>query len=83
MARAITETQRNPRYLTFTNLAGVSATTIEEAPFAMPEDEPLLLASYRTGDDGVGLSPVAYLEPFRVGAALLDMAAWLDLEESV
>ena len=26
----------------------------------------------------VGLSPVAYLEPFRVGAAMRDMPAWID-----
>ena len=51
---------------------------IEEVPFEMPPEEPLLLASYRTGDDGVGLSPVAYLEPFRVGAAMPDMPAWID-----
>jgi glycerol-3-phosphate dehydrogenase (NAD(P)+) len=33
-ARAINETHRNPRYLTFCDLRGVAAATIEEAPFA-------------------------------------------------
>jgi glycerol-3-phosphate dehydrogenase (NAD(P)+) len=33
-ARAINETHRNPRYLTFCDLSGVAAATIEEAPFA-------------------------------------------------
>ena len=51
---------------------------IEETPFDMPADEPLLLAAYKTGDDLVGLSPVAYLEPFRVGAVMRDMPAWID-----
>ena len=45
---------------------------IEEVPFEMPADEPLLLAAYRAGDEAVGLSPVAYLEPFRVGATMPD-----------
>ncbi len=51
---------------------------IEDVPFEMPAGEPLLLASYQTGDDPVGLSPVAYIEPFRVGAAMPDMPAWID-----
>ena len=51
---------------------------IEEAPFEMPADEPLLLAAYQSGDDAVGLSPVAYLEPYRVGAVMADMPAWID-----
>jgi len=50
----------------------------DEVPFEMPADEPLLLAAYRAGDDGVGALPVAYLEPFRVGATLIDMPAWID-----
>lgn len=56
---------------------------IEEAPFEMPTDEPLLLAAYRAGDDSVGVSPVAYLEPFRVGASMSDMPAWIDLDSYV
>ncbi len=51
---------------------------IEEVPFELPADEPLLLASYRAGDDSVGLSPMAFLEPFRVGAIMRDMPAWID-----
>jgi hypothetical protein len=57
---------------------------IEEVPFELPADEPLLLAAYRVGDEGVGQSPVvAYLEPFRVGSALLDMPAWIDPDSFV
>lgn len=52
--------------------------TGEDTPFAPPADEPLLLASYRPGDPVSGVLPAAYLEPFRVGAALRDMPAWLD-----
>ncbi|MEA2466417.1 MAG: glycerol-3-phosphate dehydrogenase, partial [Thermoleophilaceae bacterium] len=33
-ARAINETQRNPRYLTSCDLRGIVATTIEDAPVA-------------------------------------------------
>ena len=51
---------------------------IEETPFELPADEPLLMAAYKTADDTVGLSPVAYLEPFRVGAVMRDMPAWID-----
>lgn len=42
--------------------------------FEVPADDPLLSASYQVGDQ----SPVTYLEPFRVGATLPDMPAWLD-----
>ena len=56
---------------------------IEEAPFDMPADEPLLLAAYRASDESVGLSPVAYLEPFRAGAAMIDMPAWIDPDSFV
>ena len=56
---------------------------IEEMPFEMPSDEPLLLAAYRIGDESVGLSPVAYLEPFRVGAKMPDMPAWIDADSFV
>jgi hypothetical protein len=54
-----------------------------EAPFEMPADEPLLLASYRVGDDLVGLPPTAYLESFRVGGAMPDMPAWIDADSHV
>lgn len=56
---------------------------IEEVPFEMLADEPLLLASYRIGDALVGLSPMAFLEPFRVGVAIPDMPAWLDADSYV
>ncbi len=56
---------------------------LDEAPFALPVDEPLLLASYRVGDDSVGLMPVAYLETLRVGAMLPDMPAWIDADSFV
>ncbi len=55
----------------------------EEVPFEMPADEPLLLAAYRAGIDSAGLSPIAYLEPFRVGATMPDMPAWLDRDSFV
>lgn len=56
---------------------------IDEAPFEMPAGEPLLLASYRVGDDSVGLMPAAFLETFRVGAAMPDMPAWIDPDSYV
>lgn len=52
----------------------------EEVPFEMPMGEPLLLAAYRAGDDSIGLSPRANVEPFRFGAAMPDMPAWLDAD---
>jgi hypothetical protein len=56
---------------------------IEEVPFAMPPGEPLLLASYCVRDMSMGLSPVAYIEPFAVGSVLSDMPAWLDPDNFV
>lgn len=56
---------------------------IEDVPFDLPADEPLLLASYRVGDDLAGVMPVAFLEPFRVGAAMPDMPAWIDPDSHV
>jgi hypothetical protein len=56
---------------------------IEDVPFDLPADEPLLLASYRVGDDLAGVMPVAYLEPFRVGAPMPDMPAWIDPDSYV
>ena len=44
-ARAIAETERNPRYLTFASLNGVAATTIAEAPVAEAELVVLALPS--------------------------------------
>lgn len=44
-ARAIAETGRNPRYLTFSSLKGVAATTIAEAPVAQAELVVLALPS--------------------------------------
>jgi hypothetical protein len=44
---------------------------IEDVPFDLPADEP------------AGLMPVAYLEPFRVGAAMPDMPAWIDPDSHV
>jgi hypothetical protein len=54
--------------------------TETETPFDLPPGEPLLMASYQVGDVAAELPPVAYLEPFRVGAALRDMPAWLDAD---
>ena len=48
-ARVIEKTNRNPRYLTFTNLSGVAATTIAEAPFADAELVVLALPSAAYG----------------------------------
>ena len=49
-------------------------------PFALPADEPLLLASYRAAVPLVELTPEAFIEPFRVGADLPEMPAWLDTD---
>ncbi len=49
-------------------------------PFALPADEPLLLASYRAAVPLVEFTPQAFIEPFRVGADLSDMPAWLDTD---
>lgn len=56
---------------------------IEERPFEMPPGEPLLLAANCVRDLSVGLAPVAYLEPFSVGAEMSDMPAWLDADSYV
>ncbi len=56
---------------------------IEEVPFEMNNDEPLLLASYCVRDLSVGLSPVADLEPFCVSAVMPDMPAWIDADSFV
>lgn len=63
--------------------AGVNVLLVDPFPPTprdpqMPKDEPLLLGSYRAGDRSVGLSPVAYLETFRVGGSIPDMPAWID-----
>lgn len=50
----------------------------EDVPFRLPDDELLLLASYRAGNPATGLNPTAFLEPFRVGDTLPDMPAWID-----
>ena len=55
----------------------------EDTPFEMPADEPLLLASYRASDDPDDDCPEAFVEPFRVGAAMRDMPAWIDPQEYV
>jgi hypothetical protein len=55
----------------------------EEVPFEMPADEPLLQAAYRVEFNGRWFNPTAYIEPFRVGAALTDMPAWIDSDEFV
>lgn len=47
-------------------------------PFELPQGEPLLMASYKVGDNFAELEPVAYLEPFQIGASLPDMPAWLE-----
>lgn len=56
---------------------------IEEIPFDVPADEPLLLASYRVGDESVGLPPAAFVETCRVGGSVPDMPAWLDPDSYV
>ena len=56
---------------------------VEDVPFDLPPDEPLLQAAYRLRSDGVGVRPVAYIEPFRVGADLTDMPAWVGPDEFV
>jgi glycerol-3-phosphate dehydrogenase (NAD(P)+) len=63
-ARAIAETGRNPRYLTFARLDGVEATTIAEAPFADAELVVLALpsAAYASVIEGLpGTCPVLSL----------------------
>ena len=52
----------------------------EDAPFELPGDEPLLLAAYRAAAPLVEFTPEAFIEPLRVGAALPDMPAWLDVD---
>jgi hypothetical protein len=52
----------------------------EGVPFGLPADEPLLLASYRAAVPVVEFTPEAFIEPFRVGAELPDMPAWLDAD---
>lgn len=54
-----------------------------DVPFELPADEPLLQAAYRQRSGELGFDPVAYIEPFRVGAALTDMPAWIDSDEFV
>jgi Protein of unknown function (DUF4058) len=49
-------------------------------PFELPPDEPLLLASYRAAVPLLEFTPEAFIEPFRVGAGLPDMPAWLDTD---
>jgi hypothetical protein len=41
------------------------------------------LAAYRTRDESVGLSPIAYVEPLAVGSAIPDMPAWIDADSYV
>jgi len=53
----------------------------EEVPFALPADEPLLLAAYRAATPGTTVR--ADIEPLRVGAAITDMPAWIDWDEFV
>jgi hypothetical protein len=52
----------------------------EGAPFELPADEPLLLASYRAAAPLVEFTPEAFIEPLGVGAELPDMPAWLDTD---
>ena len=53
----------------------------EDVPFALPADEPLLLAAYRAATPGTAVR--ADIEPLRVGAAIPDMPAWIDWDEFV
>ena len=56
---------------------------VEEIPFSLPTEEPLLLAAYRVGDSNSTLLPTAYLEAVRVGGAIPDMPAWLHADEYI
>lgn len=53
----------------------------EDVPFALPPDEPLLLAAYRAPTSVLAVR--ADIEPLRVGAAIPDMPAWIDPDEFV
>ncbi len=53
----------------------------DDVPFALPADEPLLLAAYRAADTGTAVR--ADIEPLRAGAAIPDMPAWIDTDEFV
>jgi hypothetical protein len=51
-----------------------------EAPFELPNDEPLLLASYRAAASVEEITPAAFIEPIHVGADLPVMPVWLDTD---
>lgn len=55
----------------------------EDVPFALPPDEPLLLAAYRAAGPLAGFVARADIEPLRVGATIPDMPAWIDVDEFV
>jgi hypothetical protein len=51
---------------------------IEEEPFELPPDKPLLLAAYVAGDSFAGIATTAYVEPIGVGDTLPAMPAYLE-----
>jgi hypothetical protein len=49
-------------------------------PFELPDDEPLLLASYRAAASVEEITPAAFIEPVQVGAELPEIPVWLDTD---
>ncbi|HEX3152795.1 MAG TPA: DUF4058 family protein [Gemmataceae bacterium] len=56
---------------------------IEDVPFELTAEQPLVLAAYAAGDPTVGRSTTGYVEPVAVGANLPDMPAYLDADYHV
>jgi hypothetical protein len=56
---------------------------IEEVPFELPPDQPLVMAAYVAADLTAGRDLTAYVEPVAVGARLPDMPAYLDSRHHV
>jgi hypothetical protein len=56
---------------------------IEEVPFDLTPDQPLILAAYVAGDLTAGRAVTAYVQPVGVGAVLPDMPAYLDSRYNV
>jgi hypothetical protein len=51
---------------------------VEEVPFDLTPDQPLILAAYVAGNLTAGRAVTAYVQPVGVGALLPDMPAYLD-----
>lgn len=56
---------------------------IDEVPFELAPEQPLVLAAYVAGDPTAGRSVTAYVEPVAIGARLHDMPAYLDFRAHV